>query len=250
MSLIQVDQLNFKYSSYILKNVSFDLGCGCFVSLLGINGAGKSTLLKNLIKILCPESGAIYLDGEDVRRMRHREMARRAAYVSQYNVPVRNTVYDTILIGRLPHIRQDAVQTDYDHVEYLIRKLGLEKFAMRDANTLSGGEFQKVILARALAQEPKVLLLDEPTSSLDIKNQVAVMRLVREYCEEKQISVIVSIHDINLALRYSDKFLLLKDGAVYDYGGASVITRESIRDVYNLDVEVLNHGDKKFIILN
>ena len=250
MSLIRVDQLNFKYSSYILKNVSFDLERGCFVSLLGVNGAGKSTLLKNLIKILRPESGAIYLDGEDIRRLSHREMARRAAYVSQYNVPVRNTVYDTILIGRLPHIRQDAAQADYDHVEYLIRKLGLEKFAMRDVDTLSGGEFQKVILARALAQEPKVLLLDEPTSSLDIKNQVAVMRLVREYCEEKQISVIVSIHDINLALRYSDKFLLLKDGAVYDYGDASVITRESIRDVYNLDVEVLNHGYKKFIILN
>lgn len=250
MSLIRVDQLNFKYSSYILKNVSFDLARGCFVSLLGVNGAGKSTLLKNLIKILRPESGAIYLDGEDIRRLSHREMARRAAYVSQYNVPVRNTVYDTILIGRLPHIRQDAAQADYDHVEYLIRKLGLEKFAMRDADTLSGGEFQKVILARALAQEPKVLLLDEPTSSLDINNQVAVMRLVREYCEEKRISVIVSIHDINLALRYSDKFLLLKDGAVYDYGDASVITRESIRDVYNLDVEVLNHGYKKFIILN
>ena len=250
MNLIRVDQLNFKYSSYILKNVSFDLPRGCFVSLLGVNGAGKSTLLKNLIKILRPESGAIYLDGEDIRRLSHREMARRAAYVSQYNVPVRNTVYDTILIGRLPHIRQDAAQADYDHVEYLIRKLGLEKFAMRDADTLSGGEFQKVILARALAQEPKVLLLDEPTSSLDINNQVAVMRLVREYCEEKQISVIVSIHDINLALRYSDKFLLLKDGAVYDYGDASVITRESIRDVYNLDVEVLNHGYKKFIILN
>ncbi len=250
MSLIKVEDLQFKYDKYILKNISFDLDRGCFVSILGINGAGKSTLLKNLIKILNPESGVIYIDGEDIRRIRHKEMAKRAAYVSQYNVPVRNTVYDTILVGRFPRIRRDAGQADYRQVDYLIDKLGLEAFAMRDTDTLSGGEFQKVVLARALAQEPKVLLLDEPTSNLDIKNQVAVMKLVREYCKEKQISVIVSIHDINLALRYSDKFLLLKDGAVYDYGGASVITRESIRDVYNLDVEVLNHGDKKFIILN
>ena len=250
MDLIHVDQLNFKYNRYILKNISFDLTHGCFVSLLGINGAGKSTLLKNLVRILRPESGAVYINGEDIRGIGHKEMAKRIAYVSQHNIPIKNTVYDTILIGRLPHIGRDATHSDYGHVEYLIRKLGLEAFAMRDANTLSGGEFQKVILARALAQEPKILLLDEPTSSLDINNQAAVMRLVREYCEEKRISVIVSIHDINLALRYSDKFLLLKDGAIYDYGDASVITRQSIREVYQLDVEVLNHGNKKIIILN
>lgn len=250
MDLIKVENLKFKYDKYILKNISFDMAHGCFVSLLGINGAGKSTLLKNIVRILHPESGVIYINGEDIRRIRHKEMAKQVAYVSQYNIPVRNTVYDTILVGRFPHIRGDAIQADYRHVDYVITKLGLEEFAMRDANTLSGGEFQKVVLARALAQEPKVLLLDEPTSNLDIKNQVAVMKLVKEYCKEKQISVIVSIHDINLALRYSDKFLMLTDGAIYDYGDASVITRESIREVYKLDVEVLNHGDKKFIILN
>ena len=101
------------------------------------------------------------------------------------------------------------------------------------------------MLARALAQEPKVLLLDEPTSSLDIRNQVSVMRLVRKYCVEKHISVIVSIHDINLAINYSDKFIMLKDGKIYAYGDESILTKESIKEVYKLDVEIINHNKKK-----
>ena len=147
-------------------------------------------------------------------------------------------------------MERDASQRDYEIVETILTRLGLESYALRDVDTLSGGEYQKVVLARALAQQPKALLLDEPTSNLDIKNQVSVMKLVREYCEEKKIAVIVSIHDLNLALRYSDKFLMLKDGAIYAYGDASVITRESIRDVYRLDVEVIRHGNRKFIILD
>lgn len=250
MTIFRVDHLWFKYSSPILRNVCFDLDKGQFTSLLGINGAGKSTLLKNLVKLLRPTNGAIYLEGENIRRLPQCDLAKRVAYVSQHNVPVKNTVFDTVLIGRLPHLERDASQRDYEIVETILTRLGLESYALRDVDTLSGGEYQKVVLARALAQQPKALLLDEPTSNLDIKNQVSVMKLVREYCEEKKIAVIVSIHDLNLALRYSDKFLMLKDGAIYAYGDASVITRESIRDVYRLDVEVIRHGNRKFIILD
>ena len=217
MSLIKVDDISFKYNKYILKDISFDLEKACFVSLLGINGAGKSTLLKQLVRLLKPE---------------------------------KNTVYDTILIGRLPHINNNAGKKDFEKVEEIIEKLGLSDYAMRDTSTLSGGEFQKVVLARALAQEPKVLLLDEPTSSLDIRNQVAVMRLVREYCVEKHISVIVSIHDINLAITYSDKFIMLKDGKIYAYGDDSILTKESIKEVYKLDVEIINHNKRKIILIN
>ncbi len=250
MSLIKVDDISFKYNKYILKDISFDVEKASFISLLGINGAGKSTLLKQLVKLLKPESGIIYIGGRDIRHISHNNMAKQIAYVSQYNFPVKNTVYDTILIGRLPYISSNAAKEDYAKVEEIIEKLELYDYALRDASTLSGGEFQKVILARALAQEPKILLLDEPTSSLDIKNQVTVMRLVKEYCTEKHISVIVSIHDINLAIGYSDKFIMLKDGRIHSYGDESILTAEAIKEVYKLDVEVIYHNKRTVILMN
>lgn len=250
MSLIKVDDISFKYNKYILKDISFDVEKACFVSLLGINGAGKSTLLKQLVRLLKPEKGAIYISGNNIKEISFNNMAKQVAYVSQYNTAIKNTVYDTILIGRLPHINNNAGKKDFDKVEEIIEKLGLSEYAMRDTSTLSGGEFQKVVLARALAQEPKVLLLDEPTSSLDIRNQVSVMRLVRKYCVEKHISVIVSIHDINLAINYSDKFIMLKDGKTYAYGDESILTKESIKEVYKLDVEIINHNKRKIILIN
>lgn len=146
-------------------------------------------------------------------------------------------------------MQNGASKEDYKKVEQIIQKLELEKYALRNANTLSGGEFQKVVLARALAQEPKVLLLDEPTSNLDIKNQIEVMRLVSDYCKEKKIAVIVSIHDLNLALQFADKFLLLKKGKIYDYGGIEVITNKAIVDVYGIETQIINHNNRKLVVL-
>ena len=147
-------------------------------------------------------------------------------------------------------MKREVSKEDYRKVEEILGKLALEEYAMRDASTLSGGEFQKVVLARALAQEPEIILLDEPTSNLDIKNQLDVMRLLKEYCREKGIAAIVSIHDINLALQFSDKFLMLKEGRVFAYGDDSVVTREAIKEVYRLDVAVQTYGNRKVIILN
>lgn len=250
MSLIKVDSLDFKYDDYILKDLSFEIERGVFVSLLGVNGAGKSTLLKNLNKTLSPSKGSIYIGGENLKSMSVRDLAKKEALVAQYNIPVSNTVFDNILIGRLPHMAAGASDRDYKLVEELIYKLNLENYALRNADTLSGGEYQKVVLARALAQEPSLILLDEPTSNLDIKNQLDVMDLVRDYCREKNISVLVSIHDINLALKYSDKFLLIKNGKVYDYGDISVINSKSIKDVYEIDVDLIEHNGKKLLVLN
>lgn len=248
MGLIKVKDLAFKYDGYILRDVEFAVERGSFVSLLGVNGAGKSTLLKNLNRTLKPTFGTVYLNGKDLGRLRRRETAQTMACVSQYNETIKSTVFDMILVGRVPYVRREVSQEDYRKVERIIGEL--EEYAMRDASTLSGGEFQKVVLARALAQEPEIILLDEPTSNLDIKNQLDVMKLLKGYCRGKGIAAIVSVHDVNLALQFSDKFLMLKEGRVFAYGDDSVITREAIKEVYRLDVAVQTYGNRKIIILN
>lgn len=250
MSAIKIDCLSFKYDKEILKNISVDIEAGAFVSLLGINGAGKSTLLKNLNQILSPYKGTIYIRGENLKHMKRSQLAKKMAYVSQQNEAPQNTVFDSILIGRVPYIKGKATKEDYAMVQEIIGRLNLNDYAMREATSLSGGEFQKVVLARALAQEPEILLLDEPTSNLDIRNQVEVMKLMKQYCKDKQISVIVSIHDMNLSLQFSDKYLMLKDGEVFKYGSKEIITRENIRTVYGLDVDILKYKNRKIVILN
>lgn len=250
MSAIKIDRLSFKYDKEILKNISVDIEAGAFVSLLGINGAGKSTLLKNLNQILSPYKGTIYIRGENLKHMKRSQLAKKMAYVSQQNEAPQNTVFDSILIGRVPYIKGKATKEDYAMVQEIIGRLNLNDYAMREATSLSGGEFQKVVLARALAQEPEILLLDEPTSNLDIRNQVEVMKLMKQYCKDKQISVIVSIHDMNLSLQFSDKYLMLKDGEVFKYGSKEIITRENIRTVYGLDVDILKYKNRKIVILN
>ena len=250
MSAIKIDRLSFKYDKEILKNISADIEAGAFVSLLGINGAGKSTLLKNLNQILSPYKGTIYIRGENLKHMKRSQLAKKMAYVSQQNEAPQNTVFDSILIGRVPYIKGKATKEDYAMVQEIIGRLNLNDYAMREATSLSGGEFQKVVLARALAQEPEILLLDEPTSNLDIRNQVEVMKLMKQYCKDKQISVIVSIHDMNLSLQFSDKYLMLKDGEVFKYGSKEIITRENIRTVYGLDVDILKYKNRKIVILN
>ena len=250
MSVIKIDRLSFKYDKEILKNISVDIEAGAFVSLLGINGAGKSTLLKNLNQILSPYKGTIYIRGENLKHMKRSQLAKKMAYVSQQNEAPQNTVFDSILIGRDPYIKGKATKEDYAMVQEIIGRLNLNDYAMREATSLSGGEFQKVVLARALAQEPEILLLDEPTSNLDIRNQVEVMKLMKQYCKDKQISVIVSIHDMNLSLQFSDKYLMLKDGEVFKYGSKEIITRENIRTVYGLDVDILKYKNRKIVILN
>lgn len=250
MSAIKIDRLSFKYDKEILKNISVDIEAGAFVSLLGINGAGKSTLLKNLNQILSPYKGTIYIRGENLKHMKRSQLAKKMAYVSQQNEAPQNTVFDSILIGRVPYIKGKATKEDYAIVQEIIGRLNLNDYAMREATSLSGGEFQKVVLARALAQEPEILLLDEPTSNLDIRNQVEVMKLMKQYCKDKQISVIVSIHDMNLSLQFSDKYLMLKDGEIFKYGSKEIITKENIRTVYGLDVDILKYKNRKIVILN
>ena len=238
--MIEVAGLNFSYrcGRQILYDVSFSAPSGSCMAILGNNGAGKSTLLKCFAHLLRPQSGQVLVDGEDLLSMSFSQAARTVALVSQ-NVPAsRLTVYDMVLLGRKPYMKWDFSDQDRALTEEALSLLGLEKLALRYADQLSGGEQQKVQLARALVQQPRLLLLDEPTSNLDLRNQYEVLELVSSLCREQNITAVVVIHDLNLALRYCDRFLLLHNGGVHAFGDASVVSEENIRDVYNVNARV------------
>ena len=237
--ILSVDRLEFGYHSRIvLKDISFALQKGEVFSILGVNGSGKSTLLKCLNKILKPVQGVIMLDNTDLSSLSRTDIACKIGYVTQKYESSRVTVYDAVLLGRKPYIKWGVSEQDLQITDRVLRMLGLESYALRYLNELSGGELQKVVIARAFAQEAQVLLLDEPTSNLDLKNQLEVLQIVRKAAQEQNIAAVVVMHDLNLALRFSDKFLLLKDKMVFAYGGREVITPENILSVYGVEVAV------------
>jgi iron complex transport system ATP-binding protein len=233
--ILSVNQISFRYNSdTILRDITFDLPSGQILGVLGINGAGKSTLLKCINKILRPFGGSVSLDGKDLLRLRGDAIARRIAYVPQKYREDGVTVFDAVLLGRKPHIKWAATDRDLLVVERLLKLMNLDEYALRPLSTLSGGEAQKVIIARALAQEPKVLLLDEPTSSLDLRNQLEVMNLVSTVVRNQSVSAVMAIHDLNLAMRFADRFLILKDGSIHAAGLKEALTPQVIEEVYGV----------------
>jgi iron complex transport system ATP-binding protein len=235
-----VKDLAFKYNStfQILQDIAFKASPGECLAVLGNNGAGKSTMLKCLNRILSPQKGTVIVEKGDILNMSLNDVAKEVAFVAQNPQSSRLTVYDVIMLGRKPYIKWGIKKEDELIVENVMKQIRLEHMATRFVDELSGGEQQKVVLARALAQQPKVLLLDEPTSNLDLRNQYEVLDLITDICRKNNIAVIIVIHDINLALRYCDKFLLIKDNRVYDYGTKEIITAKSIEDVYQLAVDI------------
>ena len=238
--MISVKNLAFAYGREraILNDIDFCSPKGCCTAVLGNNGAGKSTLIKCLNRILEPKQGVVYADGKNVRELHRDDIAKNIAYVAQRSAAQRVTVFDAVLLGRKPYIKFDASKEDTQIVGSAISRLGLEELSMRYTDELSGGELQKVMLARALAQQPRILLLDEPTGNLDLGNQYKVLETIKQITRTEQISTLIVIHDLNLALRYCDRFLLLKDGRIFSYGGIEVMTSETIRAVYGLPVAV------------
>jgi len=238
---LKIKGITFKYASEpVLKKVTMELGEGEILGLIGPNGAGKSTLIKCIDKILKPVNGSILLDGQEIKKMTRREIAKHIGYVPQASpgcFPV--TVFDMVLMGRYPRTGWGSSDRDIEKVAEVMELLKIERFTLRNFNTLSGGEKQKVMLARALAQEPEVLLLDEPTSNLDIKHQLEVMDVIRDVVKQKGISAVVAIHDLNLAARYADKLAMLHKGSIFAGGHPEVVlTYENVKKVYGVEAEV------------
>ena len=243
--ILNVDNILFSYNSHpVIENVSFNLEKGRLLAILGVNGAGKSTLLKCLNRILCPQSGSVFLGEEDLHRLSHDGIARQIGYVPQQHTQTELTVYESVLLGRRPHMGFTVGRTDYAVVDRIIRKMGLSRLALRPVSDLSGGEAQKVMIARALAQAPTILLLDEPTSNLDLKNQIEVLALIRSVIGSQGLMAIVAIHDLNLAVRFADHFLFIKDHRIYAMATREDLRAETIEAVYGVKVliqEVAGH---------
>ena len=235
--ILNVSGLDFNYAHRpILDGVSFHLERGHVLGVLGVNGAGKSTLLRCLNRILSPRAGRVFLEERDLKDMNGAEIARHFGYVPQKYSDESLTVFDTVLLGRKPYIKWSASKQDLFVVAKILKRLHLEHLAHRPANQLSGGELQKVIIARALAQEPEVLLLDEPTSNLDLRNQLQVMNIVCTAVRDYGVSAVVSLHDINLAFRFADHFLMLKEGKVHTLAPREAVVARDIEDVYGVKV--------------
>jgi iron complex transport system ATP-binding protein len=235
--ILRVHGLEFSYNSHpVLRDICFEMHRGSVLGVLGVNGAGKSTLVKCINRILKPKKGTVLVEEQDIQSMKGPEIARRMGYVPQRPADDQLTVFDTVLLGRRPHIEWSPGRRDLEVVERIIKLMRLEHLALRPVSRVSGGEAQKVVLARALAQEPDLLLLDEPTSNLDLRNQLEVMNLVRHAVISENLSAVVSVHDINLALRFADRFLLLKDTSIHAICDRSGLTADVIRQVYDVDV--------------
>jgi iron complex transport system ATP-binding protein len=248
--MIQIKNISFSYAgNEVLKDISFTVQAGECVGILGNNGAGKSTLVTCLNKIRKPKTGEMYINNKDVLKMSRLETARCISYVAQKNELSHMTVFDCVVLGRKPYIKWSLSREDINLCDSMIDQVGLAPFKLRNIHELSGGELQKVMLARAFVQQPQLLLLDEPTSSLDPKNQYEMLALVRQMARERNISALIVIHDLNLALRYCDKFVFIKDGLVYRYGDASIISGKTIFDVYGINAVVTEVNGKQTAVI-
>jgi iron complex transport system ATP-binding protein len=240
---LKVNNVEFSYNSTpVLENISMELDRSEILGVVGPNGAGKSTLIRCINRILKPQHGSILLEGQEIKQMSMMEIAKKLGYVPQtasHTFPA--TVFDTVLMGRRPHIGWRSSKKDVKNVVEVLKLMEIEDLAMRDFNELSGGQQQKVLIARALAQEASTLLLDEPTSNLDIQHQLEVMEIIKDLVAKKGISVIMAVHDLNLASRYTNRVLIMKAGKIFDAGSPyEVLTPENIRSVYNVEAEVIN----------
>jgi iron complex transport system ATP-binding protein len=248
--MIEIQNIRFSYpDADILKGVGFTAESGEVVGLLGNNGAGKSTLVTCLNRIRKPKSGEFFIDGKNAFQMGRNELARTVGYVAQKNELTHSTVFDCVLLGRKPYIKWSVSQEDLDICQRIMERVGLLDYQMRFLDELSGGELQKVMLARALVAQPRLLLLDEPTSNLDHRNQYEMMGLVRQLAKEQGFTVITVIHDLNLALRFCDKYYFLKAGQGYSYGGIETVTSETLENVYGIHAQVLDVENRKIVMI-
>ena len=253
--LIEVTNLSFSYGNKkILSDINFSVEPNTFVAVLGINGTGKSTLIKCLNKINKLKEGEVKINSMSIDDLTINELAKMVAYVPQNvstSFPI--DVYDVILLGRRPYLNWSIGDYDRDIVAKVIQNLRLQDFAFRKFHTLSGGEQQKVVIAKAIVQEPQIYLFDEPTSSLDLFSQYDILGEIKSLVEDKSnpCSAIVAMHDINLASKFADKVLIIHKSEVYCYDAPCIaLNIETVSEVYGVDAELLRETKSGSPVIN
>lgn len=248
---IKLEDVVVKYGKYAAADgVSFDVGPGEVVSIIGPNGSGKSTIIKSIAQIIQPSSGRISLNGRDLSTIDISEIAKLIGYVPQnFHYLFYSNVMETVLLGRKPHIKWKVSKNDLDIVQKALENMGITGMAGKFMDELSGGEKQKVYIARTLAQQPQLYLLDEPTSNLDLKHQIEVLEITKRLTKDQGASMIVALHDLNLALKYSDKVAMMQKGRLYAFGKPEdVLTVQNINSVYGVEAVVVESGYGKYIV--
>jgi iron complex transport system ATP-binding protein len=253
LALLDVVNLSFSYPRRVVfEEISLSLTAGEFIGFLGPNGSGKSTFLKNILGFLTPRAGKVLFAGPassggsaavPSRELSHKERARRLAFVPQgFKLVVAFTVEDMVLMGRLPHLKDRWAGysgEDRQKVRAVMEALGIDSMADRPVSSLSGGEFQKVIIARCLVQEGDIILLDEATSGLDLNHSIEIMELMRRKADEEDKIILAVLHDLNLASHYCDRIFLLKNGRLrYQGRPADVLSAAVVEEIYGIRAEV------------
>lgn len=246
--MIEVKNLFFSYEKgrRILDDINFNIENGKLVSVIGPNGSGKTTLVKCINNILTKESGEVFINNENTEKKTKKELAKLIGYVPQITKEfAMGTVLDTVIMGRKPYIAWKLTEEDIDIAIETLAKIGMTSFANRNFSELSGGQKQKILIARALAQNPEIYLFDEPVSFLDIKNQLDVLNISSNLAKNENKTIIMVIHDLNMAYKYSDVIVLLNQGKIMAKGTPQeVLTIENIYKVYGVETEII---DDKFI---
>ena len=249
--MLELKNVTFRYQKRgkpTLDGVSMELQDGEIGILLGRNGSGKTTLFTNILGIRHPENGGIHFDGRDLTHISRAERAGLIAYVPQHIHFGALTVYDSILMGRVAGFGMKAGREDFAVVERIMAEMGLESYAQRNAEELSGGEKQKIAIARAMAQEPKLLVFDEPTGNLDIANEHLILAEAKKLSRSKGISILSSLHDLNQAYNFGDRFFFMKEGKLLHSGGKESFTPALIQEIFGIDVQILEVNKQKIII--
>lgn len=251
--MLKINNISFSYrqDKKILDDISLDVNQGDVLGILGINGAGKTTFIKCINNIFSPDSGTVKVNGKDISSMTPKEIAQLIAYVPQYNGTFFNiNVLDTVMMGRLPYAGRSYSKKDREIVYNILEKMNLEKFAFRSIHEMSGGERQRVFIARALAQQPKIIILDEPTSSLDLHNQLFILKIIEDLAKRDNLTIIMIIHDLNLASMFCSKLVMLKEGKIFAQGNsADVLIEENISKVYKVSSKISIEDGYKHIRL-
>ncbi len=237
--LLSVSNVGFRYNGrLVLEDINFQLQGKELIAVLGPNGVGKTTLLKCLNSINRPLHGAVIVEDRNILKMRADEIASDIGYVPQRNETSRLTVFDAVLMGRKPHIRWRVREQDLKMVDSIIGKLSMSHISLRYLDEISGGELQKVAIARALVQEPQLMLLDEPTASLDLQSKIEILTMLRRVVDEHGIGGVMTMHDLNAAMRYADRVIFLKNGLVHSTSTVNEVTAETIETVYGVPVDI------------